>query len=285
MYNVFSLSVENSAGERLELTNNHRCYDVISVEGLMPPQATIDMIDIAGSDGTLFNNSKLPPRNIVITLKIKRPIEKNRLNLYNFFKIKQWIKIYYKSRSRNVFIEGYTENFENNIFDPQQRPQISIICPDPYFKECNDSVFELSNVISAFEFPFSIDKKGREFSKISEGSRANVFVNSVQTGGLIEVIANENIHNLIVQNITTNERFVILTDFLIGDKVVINTNFGKKSATLIRSGEETNLLSKKYIVSTWFQFVPGKNEIVCRSSGGYVDVTGNITITQKYEGV
>lgn len=285
MINVFSLSVENSNGERLNLTHNHKFYDVISIDGLSPPSATINTIDIAGSDGTLFNNSKLQRRNIVIMINIKHPIEENRLKLYRFFRIKQWIKIYYKNRSRNVYTEGYVESFENNLFERYQRPQISIICPNPYWKNCTESTFELSNIVPMFEFPFKIDSSGTEMSTISNGSRANVFINGVATGGLIKIVANEDLHYLIITNSTTGERFIILTDILSGDEIIINTNFGEKSAKLIRDNVETNLLNEKYVASKWIQFIPGSNEIICTSSSGYVNVSGTITVVQKYEGV
>lgn len=285
MIHVFYLTVENSSGERLELTNNHRCYDVIEIDGLTPPNATINTIDIAGYDGTLFNNSKLSQRNIVINLRVKHPIEKNRLNLYRFFGVKQWIKIYYKSRSRNVYVEGYVESFEDNFFVQRQTAQISIICPDSYWKNHTESVFQFSNIISMFEFPFSINSYGAELSTVSDESRANVFIDGVSTGGIIELTLNENIHYLIVENNTTNERFLILTDLLSGDKITINTNFRKKSVKRLRNGVETNLINERKVSSTWLQFRPGNNEISCTSSAGAIDLSGTITVVQKYEGV
>lgn len=285
MIHVFYLAVENSSGERLELTNNHKFYDVIEIDGLTPPNATINTIGIAGADGTLFNNSKLSQRNVIITLNIKYPVKKNRLNLYRFFRVKQWIRVFYKSGSRNVYIEGYIESFEDNFFVQRQTAQISIICPDPYWKNHTESVFQFSNIIPMFEFPFCINSYGAELSTVSEESRANVFITGVSTGGIIELTLNEDIHYLIVKNNTTNERFLILTDLLSGDKITINTNFGKKSVKRLRNGVETNLINERKVSSTWLQFRPGNNEISCTSSAGAIDLSGTITVVQKYEGV
>ena len=148
---MYTLIVENEKGEQLKLTNSDK-YDVLKIDGLNPSAAKINLDNVAGLNGAIYNSSRVDARNIVIYLNIKFPIEENRQLLYNYFSTNQKVKLYFKNKNRNVFIDGYVETFENNLFGITQQPQISIICPDPFFKQLSKSTIEFSNTISLFEF-------------------------------------------------------------------------------------------------------------------------------------
>ena len=134
---MFTLKVENIKGAVLELTDNEEDYQIANIEGITPPNANINTSTYANGDGSAFNSSKIPNREIVITVYINGDVSQNRLKLYKYFRNKQWCKIYYEDDNRNVFIEGYVQTFEVPIFVQKQVAQISILCPDPYFKDIN----------------------------------------------------------------------------------------------------------------------------------------------------
>lgn len=282
---MYTLIVENERGEQLELTHNDN-YDVLEVTGLNPSAAAINTVNIAGVDGSRFNSSRIEQRNIVITLNIKYPIEDNRLALYKYFRVKRYIKIYYKNEHRDVFTEGYVETFENNPFTQLQQPQISIICPNPFWKAIDEIKVEFSNTISLFEFPFSIPPAGIEFSRIQRLTTTYINAGDVATGGIIKFYATANqILNPIFYNRTTGEYFGLNFDMEQGDVITINTQQGEKSVTLLRDGVTTNILSSRQSGSSWIAFEPGENEISYGADEGQSSLNVTVMAVQRFEGV
>lgn len=282
---MFTLIVENESNEQLELTNSE-AYDVIKIDGLTPSGATINTSSVAGLDGTRFNSASIAQRNLVIYLNIKSPVEENRQQLYKYFRVKRKCKIYFKNQNRDVFIEGYVETFEADLFGMTQQPQISIICPEPFFKAVDEILVEFSNTLALFEFPFSIPEEGIEFSRIESMTTKYINAGDIETGAIITLSALSNqILNPIIYNRTSNEFFKLAVDLSEGDTLVINTNKGEKSVRLIKSGVETNLLNKITSGSTWLQFQPGVNEISYDADEGAANLKVNVAIAQKYGGV
>lgn len=282
---MYSLIVENENGDRLELTGN-RNYDVLSVAGTGPPAASINTVNLAGFDGTWFNSSKVGHRNLVLTLNIHHPIEANRLALYNIFRVKRPVKVRYKNSRRDVYIEGYVESFENNPWTQLQQPQISIICPKPFWLSASETsvIFSTSNAL--FEFPFSIPAEGIEFSTLSQVTSAVINSGEIETGGIIRFVAGaDGIINPKFYNRTTQKFFGVDIELLHGDIVTINTNHGEKSVTLMREGATTNLLADRTEGSTWLTFEPGENEVSFGADEGSSNLVVSLSIVQKFEGV
>lgn len=282
---MYTLIVENEKGEQIELTNNEN-YDVLEVIGLNPPVAAVNTIPVSGVDGTKFNSSRLEQRNIVITLNIKPPIEVNRLALYKYFRVKHYIKVYYRNEHRDVFTEGYIESFENNIFTQLQQPQISIICPDPFWKSIHTTEVKFSDTEALFDFPFSIAAAGKEFSRIEKLTTTYINNGDIATGAIITFRAITNqILNPIFYNRTTQKYFGLNFDMYAGDVITVNTQQGEKSVTLLRSGVTTNILSDRMNGSSWITFEPGENEISYGADEGQSNLNVTVSAIQKYEGV
>ena len=159
---MFTLKVENSKGAILELTDNEENYQITKISGLNPPNANINTSNYANSDGFSFDSSRIPNRQVVITVYINGDVEKNRLTLYKYFRNKEWCKIYYESESRNVYIEGYVQTLEVSPFDMKQIAQISILCPNPYFKDL-EKVCAFSSICLLFFRTNFYPKDSRDF--------------------------------------------------------------------------------------------------------------------------
>lgn len=276
--------VENEKGEQLQLTNNPD-YDVLSVEGTNPPKADINTVVMSSSDGSKFNSARLSERNLVITLNICPPIEENRIHLYKYFRVKHKVRIYYKIGSRNAYIDGYVESFENNPFTQLQQPQISVICPEPYWKELDELIVNFSNTINLFSFPFSIESQGIEFSRIEHFSQTIINTGDVATGGIIRFYATAQVSKPVFHNYTNDTFFGLDMDLYEGDSVIINTQKGEKSLTLLRGGMTLNILSERSENSSWIVFEAGENQIGYTADEGadYLDI--NVEIVRKYEGM
>ncbi len=282
---MFTLIVENERGEQLTLTNCDVC-DVLRVDGLNPPPAIINTSETANIDGSNFKSSRISSRNIVILLNIKTPIEANRQQLYKYFRSKRWCRLYYANDNRDVYIDGYVESFENDQFTNLQKPQISIICPKPFFKNRSDNTVEFSGTSDAFEFPISIADEGTEFGVIEKVITRLVDAGEVETGAVISFIAgSDQILNPVIYNRTAQTYFGLNFDMNEGDVITINTIKGEKAVTLLRGGVTTNIIDKMSEGSTWLQFDPGVNEISYGADEGESNLNVSLTVTQLFEGV
>ena len=131
---MFTLKIKNNRGEIYELTHNRRQYSILDITGLTLPQCNVNMISSAGQDGGEYSSSNLNPRNIVITLALEGDIETNRQLLYTIFPLHSPVTVYYQTFNRDLYIDGYLESIDGSLFAQREAMQISIICPDPYFR-------------------------------------------------------------------------------------------------------------------------------------------------------
>lgn len=265
---MFVLKVENMVGDQITLTQREGEYQVIGIEGLNPPNAIINSSSVVGRDGTKFQSSKLAERNLVITIRINGDVERNRLNLYRYFKSKRWHRIYYQNGTRDVYIEGYVETIENNLFTSSQTMQISIVCHDPYFKSIEEIYSDISTVLAGFKFPFAIEDP-IPFSILERNRIVNI-VNDGEsdTGLLISIMVNGNVSNPTIYNNVTGEYFGFNIDMVEGDHVLINTNRGEKSIILTRDGIESNIIARVSKGSTWLALAMGDNQFTYGTESG-----------------
>ena len=272
---MFKCKIENVKNNILTLTQDESNYQVLSITGLNPPNAQINTSTIAGLDGAKFNSSKLQSRNIVITVRINGNIEANRINLYKYFATKEWCKFYYENEHRNVYIDCYVENFECDLFVKDEIAQISLICPNPYFKDMETIIDDISKALSAFDFPFSFGSKSAtnpsvpkdnstdnaiEFSTIDTSKITNIYNDSESSTGLIiKIDLLGTVNKLLIKNTQTGESMTLSYKFLENDRVIIDTNKGQKSIVLIRNGITSNLFTALIKGSTFFQLTIGDN--------------------------
>ena len=284
---MFSLIVENSKGEQLSLSQNSN-YVITGISGLTPPSSTINLSSNYGTDGSRFNSSKVEKRNIVINVKPQKPVEANRINLYRYFKTKQYCKIYYSNDARSVYIEGYVEAIEGDLFEKTQVIQISIICPQPYFKGLAEIAIDISNVIAAFEFPFETDNVGVEVSVYDYYKVANVYNSGdVESGMIIHFTASGSVTNPIKIINTNNGEFLSIDHIMLeGEEITINTYDNEKSIYYKNSsGEISNLLSYLADGSKFLKCDYGLNQFTYTAGSGISNLKCEIIYRDLYEGV
>ena len=265
---MYTMQIRNRVGESYQISGKEKEYQITNISGLNPPSAQVNLSNVVGLDGGKFNSAKLNTRNIVLTLKINGEgadqVEENRQNLYRFFPTKQLIRFFFQNKNRNVYIDGYVDSFEVGLFDQVQMAQISIICPYPYFTSQTVEISDVSDNYGVFTFPFSIEEDDPiPFSIIAVGSTGVVYNGSEgDTGCTIEVDFTDSVSSLSIRNVLTGEEFGITYNFIADDKLIINTQKGDKSVTLVRAGVRSNLFA--YIVhgSVFFQLESGDNYFV-----------------------
>lgn len=270
----------------LTLTHNESQYQVVNIDGLNPPEAEIFTNAVANMDGAKYKSAKLQMRNVVLTVKINGDAEANRLHLYEYFATGRWCKLYYSNGTRNVFIEGYCETIECALFTLNQEMQISIVCPDPYFKSLQMIYADISKVFANFEFPFDIDESGIEMSIVDIGREVIVLNNGeAATGTTITLTASEQITNPVIYNVGTSEFFKLNVTMQDGDVITINTAKGHKSVNKISNGIKTNVINYVQENSTWFQLEVGINKFTYTADQNEELLKVEIESNLLYEGV
>ena len=283
---MYTFEVENAKGERLELSHNPN-YSIVSIHGLTPAAALINTSTMGNFDGAKYNSSRVGTRNIVIQLHLERDIEANRIMLYTYFRPKQWCRLYFKNTSRSVYIDGYVETFDGDLFVLGQRMQISVICPQPYFMLADGATYRITRTASLFEFPFAIDAEGIPFSGI-EASKTAVIMNrgDVDIGLKIELQADGgNVVNPILYNADNGDTFPLHMTILDGDTVTINTNRGEKRIELTRDGATSNIISQITSQVDWFQIPTGQTVFTFACDSGQEFLNVDFYINEKFQGV
>lgn len=281
---MFTLIAENKYGQQLELTNND-AYVITEIDGLDPPDATINTSKNANADGSVFNSSYINDRQIIITMAINYPAEENRINLYKYFKTKMPITLYYENDTRDVYIDGYVQNMQIGFFDKKQIAQITIQCPKPLFNDVNDDTSHLSEVADLFEFPFSIEQD-IEFSTIGDANITIISDGDVESGMIMTFHALDEVSDPVIYNTDTNEYFGLNVNMSPGDEVTVCTKSKEKSVIYTAAdGTTSNAIGNVQEGSTWLQLIPGVNNFTLTDTGNPGDLYVQFTYTSQYEGV
>lgn len=280
---MYNLSVKNTSGDILRLTRDNN-YAITGVTGLTPVAANINTSTAGINDGVLYNSARLDYRNIVITIRFTQDVEKNRIRLYNYFQTKQFCTLYFSNDTRDVCISGYVETFECDLFTLGQAAQISIICPNPYFKSVSETVNSGSAVTAAFEFPKAFTNV--EFSTETSNTTVTIPNNGDVSAGMdIAINFTGNVSTPVIRNAKTGEFFRLNRDFVMGDKVTINTRNGEKSVILTRFGVNFNIINALDAAASWLQLRRGNNNFYYSASSGGNNMQITFTHTDLFAGV
>jgi predicted phage tail component-like protein len=284
---MYTLIAQNKFGQQLELTHND-AYVIEDIDGLNPPDATINTTRNANADGSVFNSSYVNNRQVIITMAINGPAESNRIQLYKYFKNKYPVRLFYRNNTRQVYIDGYCKNIDINFFNQKQIAQITIICPEPFFNGSMNGIFDFSSVTPLFEFPFSVeDPPGEiEFGEILIAQERDILnAGDVETGAEIYLNARGPLTNPTIYNAETNEFFKLNLSMLKGDEIYINTKKKQKKVELTRNGATTNIIGNLVNGSTWFVFNPGDNLFIITADTNPENLDAYCLMTNQYEGV
>lgn len=322
-------------------------FAIRSITGLGPVKANINMTDLAIGDGSLYNSSKTSYRNIVIDLiyypvyqyvsqmeimsqefkppkkydtskipgsefivsPINASIESLRQMSYRYFPVKQPIKLFIKTSNRHVWINGYVESNEPDIFNKDEGATISIICPNPYFYGVGEeSIYtQLKTVTPKFEFPDpdgfsneSLDQELIEMGDLQLTNSTNItYDGDIETGVILEVVFNSipnNLNPLSITNRTQNSSMSLNIPMLpqltqrsiqIGDKLVISSISRNKFIKFYDVNgaykDGLNVLSIFNREWGWLVLKKGHNYIFYNGLGDSIDVS--ISYPKIYGGI
>lgn len=304
---ISKLNVTNEFNEVLELelrSPEKSGFLIRSVDGLDPSKANVNLVETATDDGGRYTFSRVNSKNIVFDLvllpnyELSESVEDLRQKLYKYFPIKKQIKIEIFSDNRSSEIYGYIEANEVNIFSKEVFSQISVICPNPFFKKIEENIVNFNGEYPAFSFPFSNESLVAPLLELSEIQRTNlsnvIYEGDIETGMIFNIHAIGAAVDPAIYREATSEVLLIntsiielLTGFgiIAGDDIIISTVKGNKYVLLFREGYYINILNSLDMTSSWLTLKRGDNILSFDATSGLDNLQISIEYYEVYEGV
>lgn len=275
----------NGMSATFEYDHDNTEFFLVSLDGVYSIKNAVNTSQNATTDGSSYSGEALEQRNIVITANIRRNYQKNRDTLSRVFKVHSEGTFYHTEEGQTRKIEYYVESIdiaEKGIIRPCT---ISLICPDPYFKDDEATHIEMASWEDGFEFEIEIDEEvGMEFGARSKETIKVVDNDSTISIGIqMTIIAEDIVINPVIMNVTTGETLKLLCEMLPDDEIVITTDLGNIDVILRRGGKEYDY---NYTVDEdnegYVQLETGRNYInyTADSGGDYMNV--NFDFENRY---
>lgn len=275
-------------------------FIILSIDGLGPPKANINMTEMSGLDGSSYNSARAVARNIVLRLRfmMKPDIETIRQKSYKYFPLKKQITLQINADHRTVKAYGYVESNEPDIFSKEEGCVISILCPDSYLFDEFNSVTVFSSVTAEFEFPFSNESLVTPLLEMSsltfDTTKSVVYTGDAEVGFIIHIHASGSANDIrIIEDDTLDEiwidsdRLITITgsDVVNGDDIYISTVKGDKYAILVRGSTTYNILNALGQNPTWFTLTKGDNVFAYDADSGLAFLQFEVITETAFEGV
>lgn len=309
---IHGLIVTNFRGAILELplgSAEDTGIVVSDITGVGPGQADLFVTERASYDGGTYNSSRRGTRNIALLFDFidteEGNVEDARLLSYRFFPLQKPVKIEFITDNRRSVIEGIVESNEPIIFSENVTSQISIICPQPYFKDGTDQKYPTEVVFHGidkkFEFEFTnpVNHKNLLMGELQRLTITNVFYEGdVNAGFKIEIRVENEVqgsNDIYLYNNTLRQEFRLKTaNFIVpggtnglkkNDQITISSVNGEKYIVLLREGKEYNIFSSMDLDSTWLELTPGDNVIAFDMGENTPNISLKMHYYTLYEGI
>lgn len=303
---IYTIIATNAKGDSVELDLANPWAGGIAVtgaSGLGPAEGIINTVNFATSDGALFNSSRIKSRDIELNLKFQgSDIEAVRHKLLRYFRVKHPITLDFITDYRHTYITGHVEKNEIDIFSNSEGADLTIVCPNPFFrlrdpaKGKNSVRFTTST--PSFEFEFqdpNSDSPTLIFGEMtSTGETVVVYEGDADTSTIVDIqflgpASGVKLYNTTTQtriNIDTNEISRLLGSTIrAGDRLSISSGVGDKYVKAYRDGNVYNALSALDKDSDWIFLTPGDNLITVRADTGIDNVSAIISFENLYESI
>lgn len=248
------------------------------VTGLGPSDLSLFIGDYA-RDGGIYTGRRALPRNPVLDIKINP-------NHGNGETVDGWRDILYKSfmdpfpTSNDVSIifhddikpprilTGYSEKVETEVFDPETDVRVSMICPDPFIRDVDETEILPPEGSPGWQLvPF-------------------VYSGTTETGFEVWIDIEATTTTLTLDN---NGAKMILTypSFQAGDVVYINTKPGQRQITLTRGATVYDILYTLYSESPWLNLHSQQNslQVYGETETSIVATITKLAFIQLYRGI
>lgn len=284
-----SVTVTNYRGDSLELPlewPNDAGLLISNIDGITPGNVQVNSQDFAVLDGGVYNSSRMETRNITIEFYYGRTslvedsanydVETSRHIAYRYFPVKTQVRLDFLTDERNLSIWGYVESNDTDIFSEQEKGQVSIVCPDPYFYETDVVSYEIGSSTKEFEFPFSNESLTEPLICFGDyGPKSLYEVNyngDIEVGATIRVyfLKGQTMPQLTIYDVSHNKKLVLDFDEIKTktavraieqySSIVFSSVRGEKDIYYERFGQKRSIIGAFDVMNfPWMYLTPGNN--------------------------
>lgn len=219
-----------------------------SVEGIYGISANVTTSENTTVDGSTYQGSTVKERNIVITAQMDGNYKENRDFLYRVFKLKSAGIFTYIEDGDTKQIDYMVEDIDIGEDGIVRDIVVSLVCPDPFFRDLKDIEVKMAAWIDGLEFPVCLPEEGIEF-----GYRQADLVKEIgnDTGadniGIMAVIrADGAIKKPAIHHSETGEYMKLEISLERGQAVIITTGQNKKKTWLLEDVGQDEISEKGY---------------------------------------
>lgn len=286
----------NERGESMELGVNSLYYCNVSkdVTGISDVNNTIYSSSSMGQHGDTYIGQRIEPREIEVIGHLKTQDKAQAFNLR-----RQALRIlnpelqgtltYIFGDFKRVIdcrIDASPEFYRKSVLI---QFEITFNCLNPFWRKETETMENIASWIAAWEFPCEIEQDN-DASMIFGYRQESIIVNcynegDVATGMKIRFSALGTVVNPVLLNMDTKEFIQINDTMQTGDVIEINTEYGKKGATLTRKGETSDYFRYIDVDSTFMQLEIGDNIFRYDAKEGVDMMEVSIFYSAKYLGV
>ncbi len=282
-----SIKCTNEDGYSITFEYSFEPFFLESCEGIYKISNNVKYSQNTVIDGATYQGSVMDMRNIVINAQMCEDYKYNRSILYTCFKPKSQGTLIYTEDSEKYEIEYYVDSIDIEEEGVVRDISISLLCPEPVFKDPSYTVVLMSSWDGDFEFTHEFTEEGDNIGHRTQEQIKDISnCSTVENIGFIAVLeATGNVVNPEIKNMTTGESIKLNITLSTGDKVEIITETGNKNVYLTRDSNTSSINGYIDEDSTFFQLETGDNTIWYGADSGteYIDIT--IKYRQSYMGV
>lgn len=286
------LILKNSNGKQITFSvgSDYHVNIKKDVKGLSDASNEIFTQRGLGQYGETVTGFQIGSRLIEINGSFK-PTDKNtvsflRQTLNNVLSPEETLEIIYDLDGSQRKIKGIAQELKFECSSIFYDFYISILCPDPLWREMTQTATSIVSWVGAFEFPVEITKDW-EIGRLDKKLEVNVLNRGdVTCGCKIVFYATASLTNPSLRNTETDEYIKVNASLSAGDKLEVTTFYKNKTAYIIRAnGEKENVIQYLDPDSTFLQLKIGDNLFGYNADSGKSNLEITIYHDNLYRGV
>lgn len=278
---------ENDNGQTLTVSYDTEIF-LIDVDGVSKADYDIETVKQAGLDGERYKGGSRAKRPISFVFGIPYNYDLYSDRLHAFFAqgIGGTLYSYLDTRTRKI--EYIPESVEVEPTGVLRQASISIICPNPMFKDSNGTITTMAIWEDLIAFPtvggLEIPEQFEVTRKVNSLIKSIYNSSGVVSGLVIEFYATGAVSMPSLIDINRHEQFQLKDTMPLqnGDRVRIDTD--ALTVTLTRAGKTSNIITSKKYGSKWLQLHPADNLFRYDAAEGIDNLSVTIESNQLYGG-
>ncbi len=287
-----TISCTNNNGMTIIFGESFSPFVLCDVDGIYYVGNNIVTTDNTTIDGAIFQGSTIAKRNVVLTVADKDEHQSHRSDLYKCFKVNTKGTLKYTENDNVKVIDYYIESLTITGTGEARKATISLLCPDPFFYDENETIKYMAEWNGSFTFPHNFTSLKEEFGYRSLIKIQNLVNNTEQSniGLTFKITCSGDVKNIALSHVENSKHMYIGTSakpfsMKATDVLEITTGVGDKHVYYTTDGVTTEINNYLSEDSSFIQLSEGDNHIAYDADEGVANISIEIRYTFKYNGV